>query len=243
MNRFKAFGIHLAISLAIFFVLAYFVVFEWYPGFFFDTDGGWRGMRIIVAVDLVLGPLLTLVVYKHGKPGLKMDLALIGIFQFVCLFAGTWIVYSERPLSVVYVDGRFSVLSADEYTDAGLRPPPLNEFPGDDPKWVMVVVPQGLEAEADFRAQAIGRGSLNVAIDHYQAFDAEHPAFTDNALDLDIVRQRADGGAALNEWINEHGGTLDDYAFYLFTTRYAYKYAGFKQGNEQMIGFLDVKPR
>ena len=63
MSRFRAAGLHLAISFLIFLMLAYLVVFTWYPGIFFDTDGGWRGMRIIIGVDLVLGPALTLVVY------------------------------------------------------------------------------------------------------------------------------------------------------------------------------------
>ena len=79
MSRFKAAGIHLGISFVIFVFLAYLVLFEWYPGIFFNTDGGWRGMRIIVGVDLVLGPTLTLVAYKAGKPGLKFDLTAIAL--------------------------------------------------------------------------------------------------------------------------------------------------------------------
>ena len=101
MNRFSAFAIHLAISFVIFLVLAYLVVFEWYPGILFDTDGGWRGMRIIIGVDLVLGPALTLVAYKHGKPGLKFDLVCIALLQTVCLTAGTYVVWSERPLAAL----------------------------------------------------------------------------------------------------------------------------------------------
>ncbi len=243
MNRFSAFAIHLGISLLIFVVLAYLIVFEWYPGFFFDTDGGWRGMRIIIAVDLVLGPMLTLVVYKAGKPGLKTDLTLIGLFQFVCLFAGTYVVYSERPVSVVFVDGRFAVLSTDDYTeDAGIAVPDLATFPGDDPKWVMVVAPQGIEAEARFRAEAFAKGSLNHAVEHYQAFDREHWAFLDNAMDLSVVRERQDGDAAIAAWLAAHGGTTEDYGFYLFTTRYVYKYAGFRRADGEMLGFLDVRP-
>jgi hypothetical protein len=72
LNRFPAFGIHLGLSFVIFVVLAYLVIFVWYPSFFFDTDSGWRGMQIIVGIDLVLGPMLTLVVFKAGKPELKM---------------------------------------------------------------------------------------------------------------------------------------------------------------------------
>ena len=69
MSRYLAAFYHLLISLVIFVFLAYLVVFVWYPDFFFDIDGGWEGMRIIIAVDLVLGPMLTLVVFKAGKPG------------------------------------------------------------------------------------------------------------------------------------------------------------------------------
>ena len=73
MSRIKAFLIHLGISAVIFFILLYLIIFHWYPGFLFTADGGWQGVRIIAAVDLVLGPLLTLVVYKAGKPSLKME--------------------------------------------------------------------------------------------------------------------------------------------------------------------------
>ena len=98
---------HLGISLVIFVPLSYLIVFEWYPDFFFATDGGWQGIRIVALVDLVLGPTLTLVVFKAGKPGLKFDLTLIGIFQAICLVIGVYIVYAERPIAMVYADGYF----------------------------------------------------------------------------------------------------------------------------------------
>lgn len=68
MSRYLAAFYHLLISLVVFCFLAYLVVFVWYPEFFYSIDGGWEGMRIIIAVDLVLGPTLTLVVFKAGKP-------------------------------------------------------------------------------------------------------------------------------------------------------------------------------
>ncbi len=102
MSRYQAFLYHFFISLAVFFVLAYLVLFEWYPDFFYSIDGGWEGMRIIIVVDLIMGPLLTLVVFKAGKPGLKFDLTVIGTFQAVCLAAGLYIVYSERPIFFIY---------------------------------------------------------------------------------------------------------------------------------------------
>ena len=85
-------------SLAIFAALAYLVVEIWYPDFFFLTDGGWQGLRLLLGVDLVLGPLLTLIVYRNGKPGLRMDLTMIGIVQASCLAAGVWLNhYLDQP--------------------------------------------------------------------------------------------------------------------------------------------------
>ena len=128
MNRFGAFAAHLGISLIVFLILGYIILFHWYPDFFFASDGGWQGIRIIAAVDLVLGPMLTLVVYKQGKPSLRFDLTCIGLFQAVCLAAGVWVVYSERPVAMIYADGLFTTQSADDYHKAGQEVPDLESF-------------------------------------------------------------------------------------------------------------------
>lgn len=240
MSRYRAFGIHLGISFVIFLILAYFVVFEWYPGFFFDTDGGWRGMRIIVAVDMVLGPALTLVVYRAGKPGLKMDLTLIGLFQFVCLFAGTYVVWSERPIAVVYNDGRFTAMTVDDYTGAELEPPNLTHFPGDAPKWVTVKLPQGDDEEAAFRREFFSKGAvIATAVDHYTPF--EFAPAEPEALDLEIIRAKDGGEAALEAWTNEHGSSIDDYAFFTLSTRYTYAYMGFRRHSGELLGLLTIE--
>ncbi len=160
MNRFGAFLIHLAISLAIFAVLAWLVVYVWYPDFFFASDGGWQGIRIIVLVDLVLGPLLTLVVFNRNKPRaeLRRDLSIIATFQTVCLAAGTWVVYSERPLALVYVDGQFYSMSAEDYREVDVEVPSLDAIPGPYPKRVLVELPEDLERQSTVREGAFASG-------------------------------------------------------------------------------------
>ena len=75
MSRFSAFSIHFGISLLIFAALSAVILLVWYPGYFFELDGGWEGLRIIIGVDLVLGPLLTLtlkVAPEAAISGVKM---------------------------------------------------------------------------------------------------------------------------------------------------------------------------
>ena len=81
ITRLNAFLIHFSISLVIFFILLYFILVQWYPQPLFSTDGGWRVIRIIAVVHLMLGPLLTLIVFKPGKKGLKFDLSMIALVQ------------------------------------------------------------------------------------------------------------------------------------------------------------------
>jgi hypothetical protein len=242
MSRFSAFAIHLGISLIIFIGLAYLVVFEWYPGMFFDIDGGWNGMRIITAVDLVLGPTLTLAVYKAGKKGLRMDLTLIGLLQVTCLVIGTYVVYIERPIAVAYNDGGFAVMSTDDYVrDAGIEVPDLRHFPGDYPKWVLVEIPSGLDEEADFRSKYLReKRLLNTAVEQYRAFDLDHPQFTSKALDVSLIQDREEGPAAIQSWLEEHGGTLEDYSFYTLSTRYQFGYLGFRKDSGERVGMLTL---
>ena len=244
MNRFQAAGIHLGFSFLIFIVLAYLVVFEWYPGFFFDTDGGWRGMRIIIGVDLILGPMLTLVVYKAGKPGLKFDLGFIALLQTVCLIAGTYVVWAERPLAIVYVDSRFEVMTADDYTVHQLDVPQFSLYPGDDPKWLAVDVPSDPDAQSELRKELFGSGaSLSRAADFYKPFNGRDPVFQAEARDVTVILNREDGPPAVDAWLTEHGGTLNDYLFYTFSTRYVYRYIGFDRATGEFKGFLNLQPR
>tara|TARA_E500000331_G_scaffold143902_1_gene140206 strand:- start:319 stop:756 length:438 start_codon:yes stop_codon:yes gene_type:complete len=141
MSRFTAAFFHFLISFAVFLVLVYLIVFIWFPGFFFTIDGGWEGMRIIIGVDLVLGPILTLVVFKQGKPGLNFDLAAIGLFQSICLAVGVYIVYSERPQFFVYYEQHFYSNSADTYTKFGLPVPDYRTFSDTSPAHVYVKLP------------------------------------------------------------------------------------------------------
>lgn len=241
MSRFSAFGIHLGLSLIIFVGLAYLVIFQWYPGFFFETDGGWRGLRIIVFVDLVLGPLLTLVVYKHGKPGLRTDLTLIGFVQFTCLLAGTYIVYDERPIAIVYNDSRFSVMSADDYTNAGIPVPDLSDLPGTGPKWVMVEIPQGLHEEADFRAEHFkAQRTINTLTELYQPFDFDHAQVRGQPISLDTILAKEDRQDLVDNWLAENGGSADDYLFYNIASRFTYGYLAFNAITGEYAGVLNL---
>ena len=239
LTRWHAFGIHLAISSAIFAVLAYLVLYQWYPDFFFETDGGWQGMRILIGVDLVLGPLLTLIVFRAGKPGLRKDLTMIGIFQACCLAAGIYVVYSERPIALVYVDGQFNSMTAASYRDADIPLPDLHDFPGAFPKRIQVSVPEDAHEHAALRRSMMrGQQQMNLATEHYAALDASRAEFAAEAASREDLLERDQIEQGIPVFLREHGGELDDYLFFPIATRYNYYHLAFRKSDQQLVGIL-----
>lgn len=144
INRWSAFAFHLAASLAVFVLLASIALFWFFPGGLFQAAGGWEGLKIIVAVDLVLGPCLTLIVFNLRKPRSELvrDLSLIALVQVLALGAGVWLVANARPLAVVQVFDTFHVLTREDYRQLGVAEVELEQLSGWTPKYFYVEVPE-----------------------------------------------------------------------------------------------------
>ncbi|HVY07428.1 MAG TPA: pilus assembly protein, partial [Burkholderiales bacterium] len=132
-SRLRAGGIHFCISAAIALLAALFVFVFWYPYPFRELSGGRELFLILVSVDVILGPLITVAIFNRAKPlrELKRDLAMVGLLQLVALAYGMWTVFVARPVYVVFEYDRFRVVHAIEVPDSLLpkAPPALRSLP------------------------------------------------------------------------------------------------------------------
>ncbi len=136
-NRWQAFSIHLTISAILFLIILSIIYFVWYPGIFIQA-GGWHGIKIIAAVDLVLGPVLTLIIYNKAKKSIKFDLSIIAALQVGSLIAGLIITERERPVLQLLVDDNVALLSKSDLEFLDIDMAKIKEFPGNHPKPVYV---------------------------------------------------------------------------------------------------------
>ncbi len=115
-RRARAAGVHLLISAAVAAVAAALVFGLWYPGPYRLLAGGQSLFVLLMTVDVVLGPMLTLAVFNLNKgwPHLKRDLAVIGVLQLAALLYGLYMVYTVRPVATVFEVDRFRVVAAGE---------------------------------------------------------------------------------------------------------------------------------
>jgi hypothetical protein len=113
-DRLRASGIHLSISLFIAMLAGLLVFIVWYPYPYREISSGRELFLILVTVDVVLGPLITLAIFNRAKAWvvLRRDLAVIGLIQLAALGYGLQTVFVARPVHLVYEYGRFSVTHA-----------------------------------------------------------------------------------------------------------------------------------
>jgi hypothetical protein len=144
MDRTRAAALHLGISTAIAVVVFLAARGLWYPGLFYDNAGGRDLFLLIVAVDVVIGPLITLIVFRPGKPGLAFDLTCIAVLQLAALGYGLWTISLARPAYVVFVKDRFELARASDIEPADLeraRATPWANLPWTGPRYIGVAFP------------------------------------------------------------------------------------------------------
>lgn len=111
ISRIRASLVHLAISTIIATAVVCLMVFLWYPPPYFQAMGGGMLLLLMVGVDIVIGPLITLIIFDQKKKSLKFDLAVIGILQLSALMYGASIMFQARPVFIGYYKDRFDVIT------------------------------------------------------------------------------------------------------------------------------------
>ena len=107
---------HLAVSLLVAALASLLVFGLWYPSPWRQMLGVASIFWLVVAVDVVCGPLLTLVLAspKKSRRERSLDLSLVISVQLLALAFGLWSVFSARPVAVVFEVDRLVVVTANE---------------------------------------------------------------------------------------------------------------------------------
>jgi hypothetical protein len=113
-KRLSAFLLHLFISSLIALVTVFIVFYIWYPIPLHEAVGVTEIFLILLAVDITIGPVMTLIVYKPNKPSLKFDLTIIAILQLAALGYGVNTVFAGRPAFIVFSKDRFEIAKASD---------------------------------------------------------------------------------------------------------------------------------
>lgn len=181
----KAALFHLLGSVLVATAAAVVVFLFWYPHPYGLLSGGLKLFLILVSVDVVCGPLLTLILFSPKKPRreMVMDMSLVVLIQVAALAYGMYTVYQARPLFLVHEVDRFRVISLPDFNgddvsaaleqlDNSLKPRPFG-----GPVTVGIRDPLSREERQDVMLESIAGGrDYAQRPEFYRPYDAAYQA-------------------------------------------------------------------
>ena len=193
-DRVRASAIHLLISLSIAALAALLVFGIWYPYPYREISGGRELFLIVVAVDVVMGPLMTLAVFNTAKPRkeLRRDLGIIGLLQLAALAYGLWTVSVARPVHLVFEIDRFRVVHAIDVPPELIdrAPPDLRQLPLSGPTLLSVRDFKDSKENFDVTMAALQGIAIGARPDLWQAYSKGKPQILAKAKPLAELKSR-----------------------------------------------------
>lgn len=157
-TRWGASFAHLAASILVIGSIALLAFLQWFPAGLHLAAKLDKLLGIMLGVDIVAGPLLTLILYRPGKRGLKFDLAVIAALQLAFLGYGLNTLWRSRPLFLVGSQQAFALIFANEVPDDAANRAKANRWPrfhGSGP-WLVGVDLSGDVAREEFLFAYLG---------------------------------------------------------------------------------------
>lgn len=125
-------GMHLLASMFVAACCAALVFLLWYPFPYFHLVGGKELFLLMVMVDVVCGPLLTLFVFSplKSRAEILLDIGLIVALQVGALAYGLYSVVQARPVFLAFEGDQFKVVSLPDVQldDISSAPEGLRKF-------------------------------------------------------------------------------------------------------------------
>jgi hypothetical protein len=194
--RLTAFAFHLLGSACVLSFTLGALYFGWYrwPGWY--LTGVMSVSALLAGVDLVVGPLLTLIIAAPAKPRreLARDISIIVAAQLVALAYGASTLWNGRPVYYAFSADRLEVVRAFELVDAGTSgaqpaAPELAPHWWSPPRWVWVPYPDDEALVKKIVASAVSGGADIIDMpEFFKPWSAGLPALRQALVPADQLR-------------------------------------------------------
>lgn len=174
-SRWSAALIHLFAGGAIVGLGSYLLMRAWYPEPFAHIAGGLHLLALLIGVDIVLGPALTLVASAPGKPRrvFARDLAVILALQAAGWAYGVHSLALARPVGLVFEVDQMRVVAAADTTPGTMRDalPEFRELPWNGPRVMAAAKPTDAAGLAQAVSLAMNGVELGMLPGQWRAYE------------------------------------------------------------------------
>lgn len=209
-----------------------------------SAEGGWSVLIIFSLVVIVVGPVLTLLLFKPGKKGLLLDLVLIGIFQITAIVFGTYTLYEKRPVFLVFSVDRFIVVSKDDIDTSQLEPNVLLPNFNQKPISVYARLPENKEKRSQLLQEVMaGKPDLEFRAEYYEPMSSNIPDVVSHSIDADRFGDNTFvAGNLINDFVTQHCSTVEKCAYFPLLGKKKEMLLVLNREDGNVFGAVDVDP-
>ncbi|WBY00109.1 TfpX/TfpZ family type IV pilin accessory protein [Ramlibacter tataouinensis] len=237
--------VHLLGSLLIALTAAGLVFGLWYPEPYRQIAGGQELFMLLVTVDVVVGPLITLVVFDRRKPRteLRRDMAVVVLLQLAALGYGIWTLAAARPVHLVFELDRFRVVHAIDVPPELLpqAPESLRTLPWTGPTPMSLRPFRSDKEKFEATMAALGGVSLAARPDLWQDYEAGRVALLREAQPLGRLRERFPAQASeIDSAVARSGRPEPALAWLPLAARKSFWTVLVDRSSAEIVGFLPI---
>jgi hypothetical protein len=242
-NKFKASLIHLSISTVVIGIFYLFILNIWYPSPYFQVSGLLSIMLMLVAIDLIVGPLLTFIVFKPKKSSLKFDLSVIAMMQIVALIYGAIAVYEGHPVYVAYVVDRFTLVSVGESDPEKSKYEKFKVSTFGSPQLVYAKMPEKNKEKNELVFAAMSGGQdLEHHAEYYEPIDQYTDKIVERSIAVDKILAFTDSKEKLESFLEKQGKEAKEFAFLPLMGKEKVMLWALDRKDGKPVGVLDIDP-
>jgi hypothetical protein len=233
---------HFIISLLVVGAFLALVKFYWYPDHLLSLSGVTSILFILIAIDIILGPLMTFVVYKPNKPKLKLDLSIIAVLQIAAFSYGMFTIYQGHPVYIVYAVNNFTIATANEIDPTQASNKHLIKSKLAGPQIAFAKIPENPKEAADILFGAFeGKPDIDKLPQYFEPYDQHLDDIFAQSIDLTKLLDKKETKQELEKFFS-HNGDKGDFAYLPLVGKSKDVILAFNKKTGKPVGIIDIDP-
>lgn len=242
-NKIKAFFIHLSLS---FIVISFFIsliIYFWYPLDYIEITNFKNIAVLIISIDLILGPVLTFIVYVPDKKGLYFDLLVIAVLQFSALIYGVYTLYETHPLFITYNHQGFKLIQANEVTPSMAKYEQFRISKLSSPHIAFAKMPDDLEKQTEIMVgvDLKGEPDIDKRTEYYEPYKDHLHIILSGALDKNKIFSKKNRTKEIELFL-EKNKNIDSFSFLPLTGINGDATIAIDEKTAEFVGTLHINP-
>ena len=245
MQKSRAALIHLWPSLLVLAVIGGLILFAWYPYPFLQFEESGKFSLLLIITAGLIGPAMTLLVYRQGKRGLKFDLTVIVLIQLVAIAWGTHALHQNRPFFMVFTIDRFEVLSMRDVDLAYITDSKFLDKPVAGPILLYATMPRDERNFQKFLQEVMfeGKPDLQFRPEFWSLYAEKQARVLEVSRPLAELRSvRPESVNAIDKLVKNNGGDITQLKFAPAKVRHAQFAAILDAHSGEVVATLAIDP-